>query len=241
MTNKKLGESFQHTILKIAISDPFFAAKISILISPEYFKTHYLSWFFTQIQKYYSKYQTNPGLEYMIDQIQSIRPEEQSNYAKVLQQIMEAPEDSLEYIKEDLKLFVQKSQFIQTYTLAEQAFKMADYEKAFDTVWHGMENLKQIKFTEDDFISEKNVNDFLLSSDKGELERISILGVDKLEPYAGQPSWDGKIPKGGTTAILGVSSAGKTTFCVNISYHLAQNNKKVEYLYIEDPTEDMIT
>lgn len=145
----KFGMHFQLDILNMMVNSTGFLLLCKKYVRPNFFSTDRFEYFANKIYKFYDNYKTLPDKTFFTS---ICRDRKDRTFVKLLTKARLVKED---YVRDELKEFIQRNLFIEFYQQSGRKFNSNDIESAFELMMNGSEQIQRVDFNEDKY-------DFLL-------------------------------------------------------------------------------
>jgi hypothetical protein len=176
----------------------------------------------------------------MVDQLKLVVEDELEMFLAIYEKIIDSPISEKAYIEDSLEKFSKLSEFKKLHIKSAELCNSYRYEESYEFVAKQISKINDISFKNDKHITSKEIDDTLKRYEEKKFEEISIMGVDQLPDYGGKKSWNGKIPKGSVTTVIGSYNTGKTAFMINCAMLIASCGHRVLFIFHEGRKEQII-
>lgn len=218
-------------------ANQLFGQRCCLHLHPSYFENRYYGWIFEKISKYNEKYGQLPSMKNVVNQIKSIKAEEQPNYKKSFKQVVDAKLEEEDYLKDTLKEFIKASEFRRLHAKAGELYNEGKYEEAYRFTQERSQEISQIRFEDESYVKPEDIVPILRSQmEAKENGGVLVTGIDPLDEFL-----DGGIYKGEVTTLIGGYNVGKTITAINIACENIEKGKRVLFIYHEGREADIVT
>ena len=209
------------------LKDFQFLGRCSLYLKPSYFVSQELSWLFSKISAHYLEYQKIPEIATLDYEISKFDVVERILYETCIKDVLNCLYSDTDYLRKELTGFIRRAIFSETYIQTTNLYNQERHESAYELTREKIGELYGVNFEKDDILDFTNFDEFLLRAKN----------ISKRRVPTGIPTFDkamfGGLPRQTFTTILGVSNVGKTSFFINLAYHIIWAGYKVLYIYHE--------
>jgi len=222
-----LGENFQLQLLNQIVIDKDFARSIIDVIDVNYFENKYFKIIMQMIKEYYSKYESSPSFDTLV-QVTKSEVESELFSRMIVDTITKISEITLEgsnFVKEKSLKFCKQQEMQKAIVRAQKIIDSGEFEN-YDKVEELI--IKALRVGEIDRGSEDvfyNLDE-VLNDDFRHPVSMGIPGLDKL--------LKGGLAKGEIGVILAPTGVGKSTFLTKIGNHAYNLGYNVLQIFFED-------
>lgn len=213
-TTWSFGPQFQGALLKLLLSDGFFARPLTKHIKPQFFQNDALGWAWATALQYKTQYGTLPSFAYIIDRVAYLDPSYQPLYWQVLSQARETPITDEQWLRESTLDFIKRSLFRGAYQDAKDLFTAGKIDAAYDLMQGQMDELRTVSWEHVDrgWLAEDFIERMSQRQSPESADALIGTGIPALDNLLGGGAYPGFV---GTW--LAYPKHGKSTLLVNLA------------------------
>lgn len=206
------GLPFQGSLLKILLSDGFFARPLVQHIKPQFFQSNAMSWAWAIALQYREKYGSLPSFALIIDRIATLEPSYQALFTQVLVSVRDTPITDEQWLREQTLDFIKRNLFRAAYQDSKDLFQLGKVDEAYDMMQAQMDQLRSVNWDHADrgWLAE-DFRDRVSQRANQKTGQLIGTGIAQLDHLLGGGAYPGFL---GTW--LAFPKSGKSTFLVNI-------------------------
>ena len=206
------GLEFQQALIHILCEDVTFAQASLSHLKPGYFEHEALSWAFSELVRYWEKYNTIPKLAVLFAEADKLEPATRDIYRLVLQRVVDADLEAEDWLRDKVIDFIRRNIFVRAHQEAADQYNRGEVDQAYELIMEAAEKIWNTDWGQPDreFFFEnfaQRMSDRLSYDPR--MESVAT-GIGALDHILG-----GGLGKGELGVWIAHSKRGKTTMLAN--------------------------
>jgi len=211
---------FQRAILRLAMIDDGFAARVFGLVEPAHFTERALGWMYVTMRAYYERYARRCTELPLRDALRAAPVEHIAAYSEEIDACVALGAVAEgDYVKAELREFVRRALFSRAHAESATLYNAGKASEAYDLTMRAMERIREIEFESVDrqwFFEELDARQRQRFMDLASSQKFTtgIPDVDRVT--------DGGGERGEVWMVIAPAKVGKTTWLINQGAQAAQ-------------------
>ena len=239
MSGFTFDAAFQRGVLKLCMEDDAFCSRAVQFVQPEYFSSAPLGWIFKAIKSYWDAYSMRCTALPLRQALYQLSPDKRELFAAEVEQVLARSVVEGDYIKKELKDFIQRSIFAVAHEESARLFNAGKMPEAYDVSARAQDRIQQVGFDKIDrqwFFEELSDRQHARLRAQLDLSRTPFTTFWELDKLT-----EGGVHPGEVWAVLAYAKRCKTTWLINQGFNATRINRRPVLHFVLEGTGDQIS